>query len=610
MSTTNSTAPSTEGTQQKAPRRFSRKVQKQRQQQAREKAAAAKAAAKSEKTAAAQAAKAEQAAKRAAREEKKAAAEAWANRKETNAVRKAAGEALLREMRTAILGELHRIKKWGHAQPSLNYYFQGSLVPGILDGFNEDGKAWYERLEPLLLTDLGKEKLFDLWFGGRALKEDPSFTAEERVAFHMQRVYGDYEGFEYEARSSWVINYGGDQLVCSNKFSWPIYMKAARQLCMQYLERFGGHLVPIQFIYVLAYEEAARKGMTEYEFFSSFLTPFAIEVLLNRKEHRYQNAERFMYRIWADRQVRDIIDATMKEEWDQSFKDNSAARFAQACAEPWKDEVMSVGWSLRNPPERTIREDYNLVMKEAAEREKQELLEAMLDAEETYESIQDRNKGLRVHIKKLKEAREQGEFDHREFPTGAQVREMFHYDPLTGMFTWKQARHKGRIGKPVGGNTCKLSHDSSNKFSPYGTRVAHITFINSEGEKKQVQACVARLIHLWLWDQLPEASVHIPEDPRYWEGEDDGGECAGLKIHNLFVVLNRNPLETRCFTETPPEDPFEALAEVRQSTSIVPNDDDDPEMDPGAPLGVDQPDEERPHAFSTQGPPSPYGWLI
>jgi len=271
---------------------------------------------------------------------------------------------------------------------------------------------------------------------------------------------------------------------------------------------------------------------------------------------------------------------------------------------------MSVGWSLRNPPERTIREDYNLVMKEAAEREKQELLEAMLDAEETYESIQDRNKGLRVHIKKLKEAREQGEFDHREFPTGAQVREMFHYDPLTGMFTWKQARHKGRIGKPVGGNTCKLSHDSSNKFSPYGTRVAHITFINSEGEKKQVQACVARLIHLWLWDQLPEASVHIPEDPRYWEGEDDGGECAGLKIHNLFVVLNRNPLETRCFTETPPEDPFEALAEVRQSTSIVPNDDDDPEMDPGAPLGVDQPDEERPHAFSTQGPPSPYGWLI
>ncbi len=640
MSTPNSTTPSTEGpkaTTAKASRRFSRKVQKQRQQQARDKAAAAKvqakAAAESEKAAAAQAAQAEREAKqaaratkraeaaqavqaerdakRAAREGKKAEAEAWASRKETNAVRKAAGEALLRRMRTGILGEIWRIARPGAAHYSLRYTFHDYLLPGVLDRFSEDGKAWHERLEPLLLTDLEKEKLCDLWFSGRTLKEDPNFTAEERVAFHTQRVYGDYEGFEYEARASWLLNYGDDQLVCSNKFSWPIYKKAARQLCMQYLERFGGHIVPIQFVYVLAYEEAAREGMTEYEFFASFLRhPVPIDMILNRKSYRHAKTDLFMYRIWADRQVRDIIDATMKEEWDQSFKDYSAARFAKACAEPWRDAVMSVGWSLRNPPERTIREDYELVMKEAAEREKQELIEAMRDAEETYESVQDRNKGLRVHIKKMKEARGQGQFDYRDTPTGAQVREMFHYDPLTGMFTWKKARHKSRIGKPAGGNTCKLAHDSSNKLSPYGTRVARIDFTNSDGEKRQIRMCVARLIHLWIWDQLPEASVHISEDPRYWEGEDDGGVCEGLKIHNLFVVLNSNPLETRCFTEPPPEDPFEALAKVQRSTSITPNEDDDQEMDPGASSVVDQPDEERRHASSTEGPPSPYGWLI
>lgn len=590
----------------KTPRRFSRKTQKARQQKAQEKTAARKAVVKEERKTKAQEVREGREAERLARALRREATEAWANRRQTNAERQAAGQALLREMRLAVLGPL--IKPWPSRNailcppPEWRYPPQRPLEPGVLDAFNSGAASWPERLQPLLLSDLEKEKLFKGWM----------YPPKEPFEYKEDSVIGDNTCFRLEALlglNMTVVSYH-KQRDCSKDQPWAVFEKAARIFFLRHLETFGGHVVPVQFLYVLAYEEAVRQGLTKDDFFRTFIHhDYDFERFYLKKEVKHPHWELFAYRMWAFSEVWLVIQETMKEEWEQSFKDRDRMYFEKACEMPWLDDVMSVSYSLSNPPDRTIREDYAIAMKEAEERDKKERLEEMLAQTEAHEQLNKRDVARGQHMRRLRQARKKGLRDYRVMPTGAQVRERLDYDPLSGRLVWKETQRKSQIGKPAGRNTCKLAYESRNKLSIYGTRIVKLTFTDSEGVKHKRDICAARLIHLWLWDELPEGKVHIPEDPRYWEGESDGTMCEGLKIHNLFVETGKTRDDWRCFTEPPPESGSEpepepidpdSLPKVQQPTSIVSGEDSVPRLEPGSLLFIEQPDVERPYVSSIE----------
>src|SRR3990167_8056222 len=88
--------------------------------------------------------------------------------------------------------------------------------------------------------------------------------------------------------------------------------------------------------------------------------------------------------------------------------------------------------------------------------------------------------------------------------TQKQLKEILHYDPSTGIFTWLKTNRKDLIGKKTG---CVLNSYSKNRPTPYKTMVISI--------KRKLYAC-SRLANLYMTGKLPiypkEQMDHINHD--------------------------------------------------------------------------------------------------